>query len=93
MILTATDAQGDVIVQETYYSVGGGFVLTEAELAAGSAKANGAPVPYPFKPPPRCWRCAPRRGKSVADLKRTNELTRMSATELDDGLETHLEPS
>jgi L-serine dehydratase len=31
----ATDAQGDVILQETYYSVGGGFVLTEAELAAG----------------------------------------------------------
>jgi L-serine dehydratase len=33
MILKATDAQGDVILEETYYSIGGGFVLTEAELA------------------------------------------------------------
>ena len=28
MILKATDAQGDVIMEETYYSIGGGFVLT-----------------------------------------------------------------
>merc|ERR1712025_732314 len=31
MILMATDAQGDVLLQETYYSIGGGFVMTEAE--------------------------------------------------------------
>ena len=49
LILLAKDAQGDVVVQETYYSVGGGFVLTEAELNAGSAMSEGAPVPYPFK--------------------------------------------
>ncbi len=43
MILRATDAQGDVILSETYYSIGGGFVLTEAELAeAGGAKAKAA---------------------------------------------------
>jgi len=29
MILMATDAQGDVILREVYYSIGGGFVLTE----------------------------------------------------------------
>ena len=33
MILKATDAQGDVILQETYYSIGGGFVLTAGEMA------------------------------------------------------------
>ncbi len=36
MILKAPDAQGDVILAETYYSIGGGFVLTAAELAAGT---------------------------------------------------------
>ncbi|MEO0653665.1 MAG: serine dehydratase beta chain, partial [Pseudomonadota bacterium] len=35
MVLMATEAQGDVIAQETYYSVGGGFVMTEGVLAAG----------------------------------------------------------
>ncbi len=33
MVVMATDAQGDVVLQETYYSIGGGFVLTAAELA------------------------------------------------------------
>ena len=37
MILMATDAQGDVILQETYYSIGGGFVVTEEEQQTGSA--------------------------------------------------------
>ena len=51
MILKAKDAQGDVILQETYYSIGGGFVLTAAELAeAGGSKAKArANVPYPFE--------------------------------------------
>ena len=49
MILMATDAQGDVILRETYYSIGGGFVMTEAELAAGKDTDEGPPVPYPFK--------------------------------------------
>ena len=51
MILKATDAQGDVILEETYYSIGGGFVLTAAEHAeAGGKKAKArADVPYPFE--------------------------------------------
>ena len=38
MILHATDAQGDTIISQTYYSIGGGFVLTEEELAAGKKR-------------------------------------------------------
>ena len=32
--LMATDRQGDVILSEVYYSIGGGFVLTEDEMEA-----------------------------------------------------------
>ena len=43
MVIKATDAQGDVILEETYYSIGGGFVLTAAELAeAGGTEGQGA---------------------------------------------------
>ena len=50
MILMATDAQGDVLLSETYYSIGGGFVLTEAELAAGPKTSGAGPdCPYPFE--------------------------------------------
>ena len=45
MILMATDAQGDVILQETFYSIGGGFVLTAKEQAAIDPKTAAAPSP------------------------------------------------
>jgi len=37
MRFTALSAAGDVVAEEAYYSVGGGFVLTAAELEAASA--------------------------------------------------------
>ncbi len=74
MILKATDAQGDVILEETYYSVGGGFVLTAAELAAGRDTDDGAPVPYPFKSATQMLEMCVTTGKSIAELKRANEL-------------------
>lgn len=51
MILSATDAQGDVIFSRTYYSIGGGFVLTAEELEsrAGEDRTDDvARVPHPF---------------------------------------------
>jgi len=86
MILSASDAQGDIILQETYFSVGGGFVLTEAELAAGKDTDDGPPVPYPFKSADEMLRMCKSTGKSVADLKRANELSRITPSELDRGV-------
>ncbi|MGX9351569.1 L-serine ammonia-lyase [Shimia sp. W99] len=76
MILMATDAQGDVILQETYYSIGGGFVMTEAELAAGKDTDEGAPVPYPFKSAAEMLEMAQISGKSIAEMKKANEISR-----------------
>jgi L-serine dehydratase len=87
MVLMARDGQGDVIVQEIYYSVGGGFVLTEAELAAGAATDDGPAVPYPFKTAAEMLEMCRAADKSIADLKRANEETRVSRTELDAGLQ------
>jgi L-serine dehydratase len=87
MVLLAKDAQGDVILQETYYSIGGGFVLTEAELAAGQDTNDGAPVPYPFKTAAEMLAMCSETGQSIADLKRANELSRMDAAELARGIE------
>jgi len=86
MILKGTDAQGDVVTQITYYSIGGGFVLTEAELAAGADKEEGAPVPYPFKTAAQMLDMAAQNALSIAEMKRQNELSRMSAADLDAGL-------
>ena len=87
MILKGTDAQGDVVTQVTYYSIGGGFVLTEAELAAGADKEDGAPVPFPFKSAAEMLDMAAESGLSIAAMKRQNELSRISATDLDKGID------
>ncbi len=88
MILKATDAQGDVIREETYYSIGGGFVLTAAELAeAGGAKSKArADVPYPFETAAEMLDMAKKSGLSIAAMKRANELKFRTAAELDAGI-------
>ncbi len=86
MILKGTDAQGDVVTQMTYYSIGGGFVLTEAELAAGADKDDGAPVPFPFKSAAEMLEMAKASGLGIAAMKRRNELSRISPAELDRGI-------
>jgi len=86
LVLVATDGQGDTLMQETYYSVGGGFVMTADELAAGADTDDGPPVPYPFHSAAEMLRMCAETGKSVADLKRANELSRLSARDLDQGM-------
>ena len=88
MILRATDAQGDVILQETYYSIGGGFVLTAAEQAeAGGKKARArADVPYPFETAEEMLAMAAASGLTIAEMKRANELKFRTAPELDQGI-------
>lgn len=87
MILRALDAQGDVILEETYYSIGGGFVLTAAELAGGAKAASGPSVPYPFDTAAQMLAMAKASGLTIAQMKRANELTVRSKAELEQGLE------
>ena len=88
MILKATDAQGDVILEETYYSIGGGFVVTEAELAAaGGTKSKArADVPYPFDTAAEMLAMAAQSHLTIAQMKRANELNFRSAAEIDAGI-------
>ena len=87
MILRALDAQGDVILEETYYSIGGGFVLTAVELAGGAKAAGGPVVPYPFDTAAQMLAMAKQSGLTIAQMKRANELTVRSKAELEQGLE------
>ncbi|THH35735.1 L-serine ammonia-lyase [Aliishimia ponticola] len=76
MILMATDAQGDVILRQVFYSIGGGFVMTEEELAAGKATDEGDPVPFPFKSAAEMLEMSKSSGKTIAEMKRENEHAR-----------------
>ena len=86
LILKATDAQGDVIIQETYFSIGGGFVLTADELASGKDTYDGPPAPFPFSSAAEMLAMASQSGKSIAEMKRVNERACQPTTDLDKGL-------
>ena len=88
MIVRATDAQGDVILEETYYSIGGGFVLTGAEMeAAGGAKSKvRGDVPYPFETAAEMLAMARASGLSIGGMKRANELRFRSAADIEAGI-------
>ena len=80
MILTAYDQAGHPYHRQTYYSVGGGFVLTEAELEAqrsapqdmGAQKAE-RDFPYPFGTAKEMLAMGQASGRSIARMKRANE--------------------
>ncbi|CUH77954.1 L-serine dehydratase 1 [Tritonibacter multivorans] len=87
MILMATDPQGDVILQQVFYSIGGGFVVTEEELAQGKATEEGDPVPFPFKSAAEMLEMAKASGKTIAEMKRENEIARGSKDGLSKGVD------
>ncbi len=86
MILSAFDASGALYMQEIYYSVGGGFVLTERELSDQDGDIPLPDVPFPFRTAETMLGMAQSSGESIADMKRANETTQMSASALDQGL-------
>lgn len=86
MILMGLDAQGDVIMKETYYSIGGGFVMTQDELASGKNTDEGAPVPFPFKSAVEMLDMAADSDKSIAQMKLANERSRGSGPAVADGV-------
>lgn len=85
MTFSASDAQGDTVLQQVFYSVGGGFVVTAEELEAGETQNEGPPVPYPFKSAADMLAMAKTSGLSIADMKRANEISRNGALQLKDG--------
>jgi L-serine dehydratase len=87
LVLSAFDAEGRTVWTETYYSIGGGFVRSAAEIAHGEPPDDGPPVPYPFRTAAEMLAMGEASGLSIAAMKRANELTRRSAANLDAGLD------
>jgi L-serine dehydratase len=62
------------LLSEIYYSVGGGFVLSEAELAADKRGATApTDVPFPFATAAEMLAMSAASGLSIAEMKRHNE--------------------
>ena len=77
MRFTAFDASGAEIENRVYYSVGGGFVVSDEVAADGSKQKTIAPdttvLPYPFHSGDDLLMLTARDGISIAELMRRNE--------------------
>lgn len=71
---SAYDADDSLLLRRTYYSIGGGFVVTDQELAAVEASPpKSVDVPYPFAHAADMLEMAARSGLSIAQMKLANE--------------------
>lgn len=73
LIFRAFDATGGEFLSRTYYSVGGGFVVSEAELAAPRSDLPLADCPFPFATAAQMLAMGKASGVRIAEMKRANE--------------------
>jgi L-serine dehydratase len=85
MQFSAFDASGRQLLKQVYYSIGGGFVVTDLELEKmrSARKPESLRVPYPFATAKQMLEMAARSGLTIAQMKRANEEVSMSPEELD----------
>jgi len=88
LVFAALDREGTILLAETYYSIGGGFVVTAAERdePRPAAVTDAASWPYPFENAAAMLRMARESGLSVAAMKRENEARSRPLSEVEDGL-------
>ena len=94
LVLQAYDGADNLGHERTYYSVGGGFVLTSKELedehispAEREKTMQEDGCPYPFATAAHMLEMCKKSGKSIAQLKRANEQARNSQIALDEKLD------
>ena len=84
LTITASDEDGTVILERTYYSVGGGFVMIQtnddpqnpevSSLATSQAGVGiDVPAPHPFASGAQLLAACDASGLSIAELVRMNE--------------------
>jgi L-serine dehydratase len=90
MRFAAFDAAGTPLAQRVYYSVGGGFVVSEEAAADGSLQQRLMPdttvLPHPFHSGAELLQRAQALGGSIATVMRHNERHWRSDAEIDAAL-------
>jgi L-serine dehydratase len=90
MIFELLDLSGKVLLAETFFSIGGGFVSTRDEikqLVAPLRTTSGVSCRYGFESADAMLEMAVGSGLSIADMKRVNEGQHLTDAKLDRGLD------
>jgi L-serine dehydratase len=88
MRCVAYSADGLMLLEKTYYSVGGGFVVSKDALGNSALLPDPSLLPYPFRSGDEILKLCAQHGMSVAQLMWQNELTWRTAEEIRAGLMT-----
>ncbi|AIS14878.1 serine dehydratase [Pseudomonas chlororaphis subsp. aurantiaca] len=85
MSLSAFGADG-LLWRQTYYSVGGGFIVEEAEVTEGAPATNSVELPYDFNSAVELLALCQRHQLRVSELMMANERAWRSDAEIRSGL-------
>ncbi|MBV4491501.1 L-serine ammonia-lyase [Pseudomonas oryzicola] len=85
MSLEALDGQASLL-RQTYYSVGGGFIVEQADIDAPPGAANAVQLPYEFDSAAQLLALCKAHGMSVAQLMMANECAWRPEGEVREGL-------
>jgi L-serine dehydratase len=84
---TAFDAEGSPLIERAYYSVGGGFVVSQAEALSDAPAVDETPVPYDFGSAAELLDIGERTGLSFAEIVLANEDTLRPRADTLEGLD------
>ena len=85
MIFAAFDRTGQVLAEETWYSVGGGFILREGENAG--AHDMQTTVPYPYRSAAELLSLCAAHSLAISDLVLANETALRPRAEVFGGID------
>ncbi|MQS07621.1 L-serine ammonia-lyase [Streptomyces alkaliphilus] len=86
MTLCARDADGEPVLEKTYYSVGGGFVVDGDAVGERRIKPDDTELRHPFRTGDELLRLTRETGLSVSALMLENETAWRPEAEVRDGL-------
>lgn len=84
MRFTAYSQDGEVLKEQVYYSVGGGFITTEEEYENPPEDKNAPP--YPFSTANELLQLCKTNHLTIAELMLTNELTWNNRADIEQGI-------
>jgi L-serine dehydratase len=90
IILQLLDESGNVLLSEIYFSIGGGFITTIADIARVVAPIKIETISsceFPFHSANQMMTMSADSNLSIAAMKRRNELERIDEADLNEGLD------
>ena len=85
MRFTAFDNTSAILSEEVFYSVGGGFIVSDSEFQAernSESTTNTRTVPYPFRSAANLLATAKQHNLTIAELMLANEVALLNDTQI-----------